>query len=348
MNAKILQPYFLLSLVAVTSVLVFFIFRPFLIALVLAAVFATVLHPLYTRLHRTMHKSPGLAASATILIALVCILAPLTFIASEIVNDAQDLYVALSDGSGSRSLDTAFQFVNTTVETYAPGLSLSAADLSASIDQYTKDGLEWLIQNLGGAFGSVARFLVTLFIFLIALYYLLRDGEKLRKTIIRVSPLSDTDDDAVFSQLRLSIQSIVRGSLVIALIQGVLTGAGFYFFGVPNAVLWGVVAAFSALIPGIGTSLVLVPGVLYLFIIGATTGGIGLLMWSIIAVGLIDNLLGPRLMGRGMQLHPLLVFLSVFGGLMFFGPVGVLLGPLCTSMLFSFLTLYQHINTRTA
>ena len=348
MNAKILQPYFLLSLIAASSVLVFFIFRPFLVALVLAAVFATVLHPFYARLLKRMHRSPGLAAFATILVALVCILGPLTFIASQIVIDAQGLYVSLSEGSGRQSLDSAFEFVNSAIATYAPHLSLSAADLSLSFDQYVKDGLQWLIQNLGGAFGSVARFLVTLFIFLIALYYLLRDGEKLKKLAIRVSPLSDVDDDAVFTQLQLSIRSIVRGSLVIALIQGVLTGIGFAFFGVPNSVLWGVVAAFSALIPGIGTSLVLVPGILYLLIIGANTGALGLLIWSIVAVGLIDNFLGPRLMGRGMQLHPLLVFLSVFGGLIFFGPVGVLLGPLCTSMLFAFLTLYQHIKGQTA
>jgi predicted PurR-regulated permease PerM len=344
MNAKILQPYFLLSLIAISSVLVFFIFRPFLIALVLAAIFATVLHPLYVRLLKHMHRSPGLAAFVTILVALVCILGPLTFVASQIVNDARSLYASLSGGSGSQSLDAAFQFVNGAVATYAPHLSLSAADLSLSFDQYVKDGLQWLIQNLGGAFGSVARFLVTLFIFLIALYYLLRDGEKLTQLIVRVSPLSDTDDAAVFAQLRLSIQSIVRGSLVIALVQGVLTGIGFVIFGVPNSVLWGVVAAFSALIPGIGTSLVLVPGVLYLFATGAIPGAIGLLIWSAVAVGLIDNLLGPRLMGRGMQLHPLLVFLSVFGGLIFFGPAGVLLGPLCTSTLFAFLTLYQHLK----
>ena len=348
MNAKILQPYFLLSLIAASSVLVFFIFRPFLVALVLAAVFATVLHPLYEKLLRRMHHSPGLAAFATILVVLIGILAPLSFVASQIVHDAQNLYIGLSDGSGSQSLAVAFEFVNDAIATYAPGLSFSAADLSASLDQYVKDGLEWLIQNLGGAFGSVARFLVTLFIFLIALYYLLRDGEKLKKTLVRVSPLSDTDDDAVFAQLRLSVQSIIRGSLVIALIQGVLTGVGFAIFGVPNSVLWGVVAAFSALIPGIGTSLVLVPGVLYLFIIGATPGAIGLLIWSVVAVGLIDNFLGPRLMGRGMQLHPLLVFLSVFGGLIFFGPVGVLLGPLCTSTLFAFLTLYQHLKRQGA
>lgn len=346
MNAKILQSYSLVVLIAASSVLAFFIFRPFLIALVLAAVFATVLHPFYRGVLRRMNGSPGLAAFVTILVSVVCILGPLTFITARIAGDAQHLYVSLSDGSGRTYLGTVFQYVNDVAARYMPNLTLSTSDLSLSIDQYIKSGLQWLIQNLGGVFGGAARFLVSLFIFLIALYYLLRDGITLRQTIIKTSPLADADDETVFMRLKLAIDSVIRGSLIIAFIQGILTGIGFALFGVPNSILWGVVAAFSALIPGIGTSLILVPGVAYLFIIGATTPAIGLLIWSVVAVGLIDNFLGPRLVGRGMQLHPLVVFLSVFGGLAFFGPVGVFLGPLCISLLFAFLSIHQHISKK--
>ncbi len=344
MNAKILQSYFLIGLIAVSSVLVFFIFRPFLIALALAAVFATILYPLYEGIFRWMKSSPGLAAFATILIALVCILGPLTFIAGQIANDAQHLYISLSDGSGRTFLTAGFQYVNDVIAHYAPSLSLSTSDISLSLDQYVKNSLQWLIQNLGGAFGSVSSFVIDLFIFSIALYYLLRDGSTFKQKLTKASPLAAEDSALIFTQLKLSIQGIIRGSLIIALIQGVLTGIGFSIFGISNSFLWGVVAAFAALIPGIGTSLVLVPGVIYLFITGPVTPAIGLLIWSLIAVGLIDNFLGPRLMGRGMQIHPLLVFLSVFGGLVFFGPVGIFLGPLCTSTLFAFLSIYQHLS----
>ncbi|MDP2655726.1 MAG: AI-2E family transporter [bacterium] len=344
MNMKMLQSYFLVALIAVSSVLAFFIFRPFLIALVLAAIFATVLHPFYRGVLRRMNGSPGLAAFVTILVSVVCILGPLTFITAQIAGDAQHLYVSLSDGSGRTYLGTVFQYVNDVAARYMPNLALSTSDLSISIDQYIKSGLQWLIQNLGGVFGGATRFFISLFIFLIALYYLLRDGVTLKQTIIKASPLADADDETVFARLKLAIDSVIKGSLIIAFIQGILTGIGFAFFGVPNSVLWGVVAAFSALIPGIGTSLILVPGVAYLFIIGATTPAIGLLIWSVVAVGLIDNFLGPRLVGRGMQLHPLVVFLSVFGGLAFFGPVGIFLGPLCISLLFAFLSIHQHIS----
>lgn len=350
MNAKPLQSYFLIALIFASLALTFFIFRPFLVPLILATVFAVILQPLYRSVLRRMVKSPGLAAGATMLVAAVCILLPLLFISVQVVGEAEHLYSALSVGGANTYIDTVLQYADTVVVRYVPSLASSPVDSSSYVDQYIKDGLSWLIQNLGGALGGVARLLFGLFLFLVALYYLLRDGATIRQAIITASPLADTDDEVVLARLALATNSVIRGSLTIALIQGVLTGVGFTFFGVPNSILWGVVAGFAALIPGIGTSLVLAPGIAYLFIIGATTSATGLLIWSVVVVGLIDNFLGPRLIGKGMQLHPLIVLLSVFGGLAFFGPVGIFLGPLCTSFLFALLSIYPRIsgNSRVA
>ncbi len=344
MNAKLLRPYFLGALILISLTLTFFILRPFLVTLALAAVFAVILRPLYHLLSKRISKSPGLAAFVTMAVTVICILIPLSFLSLQIVEEAQNLYTSLSDGSGVAYLDTVFRQANESINLYAPSLAISGFDLSVSIDQYLKDGLSWLISNIGGAFGSAAQLLLDLFVFLIALYYLLRDGEKLKQKIIEMSPLADTEDSMVLSRLDVAVTSVIRGSLVIALVQGVLTAIGFTIFGVPNSILWGVVAMFAALIPGIGTSIILIPGVIYLFIIGATVPAVGLLIWSLVAVGLIDNLLGPRLVGRGMQLHPLIVLLSVFGGLGLIGPAGLFLGPLCASLLFALLSIYQHVS----
>lgn len=344
MEPKILRTSFLITLIALSSVISFFIFRPFLIILAFAMICALMLQPLYRTILRPLPHTPGLASFLTILIAVVCILLPLTYLSTQIVGDAQNLYTSLSDGSGESYLNTVFQYGNGVVGQYAPSMALSGAELSASIDQYMKNGLMWLIENLGGAFGGISSFFLSFFIFLIALYYMLRDGAKLKQILIKASPLGDSADEAVLKRLENAVHSVIRGSLSIALIQGILTGIGFSIFGVPNSILWGVVAAFAALVPGIGTSLVLAPGVVYLFLIGATTPATGLLIWSVFAVGLIDNLLGPKLVGKGMQLHPLIVLLSVFGGLIFFGPSGIFLGPLSTSLLFALVSIYPDIR----
>ncbi|MHB1163018.1 MAG: AI-2E family transporter [Minisyncoccota bacterium] len=348
MKPKALQFYFLTSLFIATLIVSFFIFRPFLVTLALATVCAVVLHPFYQSVLRRMSGSPGLAAFLTMLLSIVCILIPLTFITAQIAESAQHLSTSLSGGGGEIYLTTALEHANGVATEYAPNLAMSSTDLASLTDQYVQNGLHWLIQNMGRAFGGVAHALFSFFIFLFALYYLLRDGTKLKQLLVKASPLADDDDELVLSRLALAVNSVIHGSLMIALIQGVLTGIGFAFFGVPNSVLWGVAAAFSALIPGIGTSLVLIPGVVYLFLTGATTSATGLLIWSMLAVGLIDNLLGPRLMGRGMQLHPLVVLLSVFGGIAFFGPAGVFLGPLSISLLLALLSIYQHIAKQPA
>jgi len=156
--------------------------------------------------------------------------------------------------------------------------------------------------------------------------------------------LQDIHDETIFNKIAIAINSVVRGNLTIAVIQGILTAVGFTIFGVPNPFLWGSVAAISALVPSIGTALVLLPAILFLYFSGETFSALGLFLWGMMAVGLIDNFLGPKLVERGMRLHPFLILLSIFGGISFFGPLGFLLGPLVLSLLFALLEIYSAIS----
>jgi predicted PurR-regulated permease PerM len=139
---------------------------------------------------------------------------------------------------------------------------------------------------------------------------------------------------------------VIKGSLLIALIQGMVSGTGFAIFGVPNPVLLGSVAIIAALIPNVGTAVVLTPAILYLYLTDQVWQSAGLLIWGITAVGLIDNLLGPTLIGRSSKIHPLLILLAVLGGLAFFGPLGFILGPLVISLLFAVLDIYERLLPR--
>ena len=176
---------------------------------------------------------------------------------------------------------------------------------------------------------------------LFALFYLLRDGRKLKNDIVMLSPLADNYDEKIFLKLRQAIRSIVLGSLVVGLVQGILTGIGFYLFGVPNPALWGSFAVIAALIPGIGTSLVIVPGIIYLFFVTSHLQALGMFIWGLVAVGLVDNFLGPMLVNRGVRVHPFLILLSVIGGLAYFGPIGFIAGPLVVALLVALLEIYK-------
>jgi Predicted permease len=168
----------------------------------------------------------------------------------------------------------------------------------------------------------------------------LRDGEAIIAKLKVLSPLPNRYDTVVVQRLHDAINSVIRGALLIAVIQGILTGVGLTIFGVPNAVLWGSIAIVAALIPYVGTAAVLTPAIAYLFLIDRTGAAVGLLAWGIVAVGLIDNFLGPRLVNRGIRLHPVVILLAVLGGLAFFGPLGYILGPLVISLLFALLDIY--------
>ena len=330
------QFYFLLALLLATATLVFFVFKPLLYPLILAMVLTVLVEPIHRRILSMMRGLPGVASLLTILLVAVFIITPLAFLGVQITEEAQQLYYSLVSGEGKSLAISALADLVSRVGGIFPQLS----SVSLDADKYISQGLEWGIQHLGTVFSSVARLIGQGFICLLALFFLLRDGKKLRERIIVMSPLADTDDKVILKKLEAAINSVIRGNLSIAIIQGVLAGIGFTLFGVPNPVLWGSLTAVSALIPAVGTAAVVFPAALFLFVTGSLGPAIGLVVWGICAVGLIDNFLGPKLIGDRIKLHPLIVLLSVLGGLAFFGPIGFLLGPLSVSLLFALLDIY--------
>ena len=346
MQSERLRPYFLMILLGVALILTALIFSPFLKPLALAAVFAVVLQGLYRRISKLLGGWPSVAALLTVVVSVVLILLPLSLVGVLVGNEARDVYVSLEESGGRSTIAELFFRIDESFGGVIPGLGEFSRDISANVDTYTKEALQWITGHAGDIFSSISSLLLSFFIFFIALYYLLRDGTHVRQMLIELSPLSDRDDEGVFDRLEHAVNSVIKGNLTIALVQGVLTMIGFTLFGVPSAVLWGTVAAVAALIPGIGTALVFIPAVIFLFFTGATPQAFGLLAWGTLAVGLIDNFLSPKLIGSGMQLHPLLVLLSVIGGIMFFGPIGIFLGPLSLSLLFALLSIYADVSRR--
>src|SRR3989344_3715774 len=304
MNHLKSELYFLTILLAGIFILAFFIFKPFLYALTLAIIFATVFRPLYKKILTVTRDRKGFSALLATISVFVVVVAPLTFLGIQILKEATELYSSLTISGGTTDLSRSIGDMIQNLKRLSP----VPIEFSVDVNQYLKQGLSWLLQHLGPLFANVAKAMMSVFIFLIALYYLFKDGYKLKTVIIALSPLQDIHDETIFNKLTLAINSVIKG---------ILTAVGFTIFGVPNATLWGSVAAIAALIPGIGTALVLLPAILYLYFSGETLFSAGLLLWGITAVGLIDNFLGPKLSSRGMRLHPFLILLSILGGISF-------------------------------
>jgi len=340
MNKNNHSHYFLLIALAASLAIVYFIAKPFLGPLILAAVLAFLFQPIYQRVLNYLKKRESLAAFSTTLIAVILVLLPVALLGTQIFKESTQLYQSLT--SEENGLETSIWVALDQIRGIFPIINNIELDFS----RYVKQGLEVLVQNFGVVFSSFAKILLHAFVFLTAFYFFLKDGSKLKNYFVALSPLRDADDELVVSRLKTAVSAAIKGNLTIGLIQGLLTGIGFAIFGVPNAALWGGVAAVAAFLPGIGTALVILPAIIFLFLTGNTFGGFGLLAWGLIAVGLVDNFLGPKLVGRGMQLHPLAVFIAVLGGLAFFGPLGFLLGPLAISVCLALIDIYFSLKDK--
>lgn len=332
MNAKRFETPFFIGLILLAFSLLAFIFWPYLGAMILAITLAILFHPLYLKLRSLMRNRERLAAFSTVIIAVVAILLPVSFFGFKIFQEAQELYERITAGDAGIFIE----FLNVQLGKFLPWLDID-------FNEYLGKLLNALAGSLGSIFSKVANITISLFLALFAFYYFLKDREKLKKAILRLSPLSGNKTEKIISKLVSMAGSVIKGSLVVAVVQGILVGLGFFLFGLSNPILWGSVSAVASLIPILGVGLIMIPGIISLILSGNIPLAIGFAIWSIFIVGLADNFLRPLLVERDVHVHPLLVFFSVLGGLAVFGATGLLLGPLALSLFLALLEIYPII-----
>lgn len=334
---RIVEYVFFFGFMAAVGYLVWEMVTPFLSALALSAIIVTICYPMYVQiLKRTPKKNETLAALATTILVLLIVIIPIFLITSAIVNEAVSVYKIVN--AEQIGVESSLLQLEQGIQRYFPAFELNATE-------YLREVASWLANNLGAIFAGTASTIFLFFIAMLGSFYLFRDGRAFTRVLVKISPLPDSQDEVIMKRLAVAVRSVATGTVMIALIQGTLTGLGLWIFGFERAILWGVIAAFGALIPSVGTTIVFIPAIVYLLFQGSYLYAIGLLVWGSLAVGLIDNLLGPYLMGRGSKLHPFLILLAVLGGISVFGPIGFIVGPVLVSLFIVLLELYSiHIS----
>jgi predicted PurR-regulated permease PerM len=334
-SSKIQHNFFLIIFIAALIVM-YYIWRPFLGAIVTAASLAIVFHPVYDRLTHRLKGRKSLAAMSTVGIVLACVFIPLILIGGLLFGEVKNLYISIASNADAGIISNAVTSLEDKIHRFIP-------DISLDITRYIQSGLQWMVSHLDAFFSGFVSILLGTFIMVIALYYFLRDGRIFKEKIFTLSPLKRDFDQVIFNKITRAINSVVKGSITISVIQGFFATIGFAVAGVPNPILWGVIATLSSLIPGVGTSLVTVPAIVYLFLTQPIAYGIGLTIWAVLGIGMIDNFLAPYLLNRGMNIHPFLILLSVLGGIVFFGPIGFIMGPVMLAFFFALLEIYPMI-----
>lgn len=332
MQTKIMERYFFFGLLLATLLFTFFIFRPFWIVFTLGITFSIILYPVFEWFKN--RKLPNwLSALFALFFFIIVLCGPLLGIGTILFKQSQGVYNIVTNDQSSHAYINS---INTAVNKLLPaGMTF---DASAKFS----DLLSFLSSNIANIFTTTLSAVLSFMLMLLVMFYFLRDGAKWRKGLIIISPLSDKDDEKIISKLKDAINAVMKGYIFIAIVQGVLMGFGLWVAGVPNPALWGVVAAITSLLPTIGTAFVSVPAVIFLFVTGHTPQAVGLLIWATLMVGTIDNMLSPLIVSNKTNIPPLLVLFAVLGGVSLFGPVGILVGPLTVSLLYTLISIYRH------
>lgn len=333
----------LLLALAVILLLAFWVFRPFILVFAVAACVALLLGPPQKRLAAALGGRPTLAAAVLVLVTTVVILVPVLtslFLLARQFALFLD-WIRAQPLLGPQELE---RFWEQLPQRY-PGLRHWIAWLQAQITPVVSGGLAQLAGGanslLQNVLGRVTHAAVDLGLFLLMLFFLLRDGGRLKTELRPISPFSEEQEHQIFDHLERTIKGALQAVVVVPVMQGILAGIGFMMFGVPSPFVWGTAVILAATVPLVGSPLGWIPACVYLAVQGRTGPALGLLVYSTVIVSGSDNVIKPLLLRGSARIHPLLGFLSIVGGVLAFGVFGFLIGPVVLSLVLSAIRIYH-------
>jgi len=343
MERKKFRRIVLIIFVIVISAIFFRMIQGFLMAILMAGIFSALAMPLYQRFERWYRGRRGLASISTLLIIVLLILIPLGglmgIVAAQAFKVGQSItpwiQKQLADPSGLAGLLEKLPFYEQ-IAPYQQEILTRVGELVGSVSQF-------LISGLSSVTVVTAQFLFNLFVFLYTMYFFLMDGEKLLNRILYYLPLEERDELRMLDRFTSVTRATLKGTAVIGILQGGLAGLAFAVVGIPSAIFWGTIMVVLSVIPGIGTGFVWVPAAIILAATGHMGQAIGLALFCGLVVGSLDNFLRPRLVGKDTQLPDLLIFLGTLGGIIFFGILGIIIGPIVAALFVTIWEIYGEV-----
>ncbi len=334
MKFSTIQHSFFFGALALATIGLLWLLGGFVMPIIWAIIFGIVFYPLYTKLLRTFKKRRNIASIATIIIILALFFAPLYGVGTLVAHEAIQFYGQLAGGDNNvRLLDYSekaavlvnslgFEFNKMAVREKTAELAKSASAIVAT------NALE---------FGrSTTSAVIKFFLMLYLLFFVFRDGALFGRRLMEILPLGDTREKKLFEKFASIVRALFKGTLAIAAVQGALGGLTLWAAGVENVFLWATVMTILAVIPALGPAIILAPAAIVLLFTGSVVPGVIVLV-GLVIVSVIDNILRPALVGREVQMHDVLIMLSVFGGLATFGFTGFVIGPVIMGL---FITLW--------
>jgi predicted PurR-regulated permease PerM len=340
LNTVRFQRLFIIVLAVFISMLFYSMIKGLLVSVLLAGILAGMTYPVYRRLRGWLGGRKALASIFTVLLVLVIMVVPLVgflgIVASEAVQVAQGVAPWVEQQiSQPNELDRLLQRLP-----FAERLAPYQDQIAAKMAELASKVGTFLVNSIAAGTRGTAVFFFHLFVMLYSLFFFLIDGKSLLNKILFYMPLSSEQEYRMVGRFTSVARATIKGTLVIGVVQGGLAGMALGIAGIHGAAFWGTIMAVLSIIPGVGTALVWIPAVVYLFAVGRTGAAIALFIWCAAVVGSVDNVLRPWLVGKDTKMPDLLILLGTLGGLFFFGAAGIIIGPIVAALFVTIWDIY--------
>ena len=340
--------WFFLAVFLVSCFLLGWLLWPFLSVIVLAAVITGIFNPLYRFLNRKL--SPVISSLLTCVTIFIVLFIPVSAFIGILANEAYDLYLTARDTVLNNPFNELLEDsrvdekINAVLNEF--GIAITAEELNRGIAELGKTLGLFLYEQARSMTANIVRFIVNFFFMILIVFYLLIDSQRLATFIVRLSPLPDDQDEKLIQKFKDMAGAILIGNGLGGLIQGTLGGVVFAVYGFKSPFLWGVIMGLLAFLPIVGIGAVFIPAAIYLFLQGRVAAGIFFIVFYIVLSGGMEYIFKPKLVGQRVQMHTLLVFLSIIGGLKLFGILGIIYGPLVVTGFLTLSDIYESSYRR--
>lgn len=335
--------WFFLAVFTLSCIMMGWLLWPFISVIILAIVVTGIFIPVYKLLNRKFN--PTVASLLTCVLIFFVLFLPLSFFVGILANEAWDLYLTARGALQSKPImellekSDIFETINQFLARFK--IEITGEQLNSAIAEVGRVVGLFLYEQARSITTNVLKFIVNFFFMLLIIFYLLIDSERLVSFIVKLSPLPEDQDQKLIQKFKDIATAILLGNGLGGLIQGILGGIVFALFGLKSPFLWGVIMVLLAFLPILGIGGVFVPAAILLFLQGRIGAGIFFLIFYIILSSGIEYFFKPRLVGKRVRMHSLIVFLSIIGGLKLFGILGIIYGPLVVTAFLTLAEIYQ-------
>lgn len=329
-------------LLGIITVFFAYIMEPFFFALFWAVLIAGIFSPLNKKLNKKF-KNPSLSAGLTLVAVLLCLILPVGLLIDLLFMESFDIYKTF-DANSSKWITTVTDAFNSlSRHKIFKSLNMNHAFMVTKSQEVLKAFTDFVISNLSVLTQNTIIFFVQFAIMLYSLFFFLRDGSQFLTTISHYIPVDKRHFNTFIGHFLNTSRASLKVTFVIGGLQGILGGTIFYITGIDRALVWGVLMVAFSIVPAVGCSIIWVPAGIIMLSLGHVWQGITILAFGALVISSVDNLLRPVLMGRDVQMHSLLIFLSTLGGIAVFGFSGFILGPVIASLFLASWQLYLEL-----